>query len=93
MVISKTIGFVYNTVFLQLLIIAFISNVHESLHDDVNGGIVFCIFYHILNKMNIIAHFEYRNAKNTYFMVYFVTRPFYVICNMMSNGAKKYIKV
>ncbi|KAE9525618.1 hypothetical protein AGLY_014145 [Aphis glycines] len=28
------LGFVYNTVFLQFLIIAFISNVHESLHDD-----------------------------------------------------------
>lgn len=60
--------------FLQLLIITFVSNVHESAaHDEVNGGIFFCIISYILDKrififayfekINIIAYFNYRKLE------------------------------
>ena len=80
--------------FLQLLITIFVSNVHESAHDEVNGDIFLCIFLHILDKMhifayfkkiNIIAYFNYKNAKNAYFMVYFVKSYFITV--------QKYLKV
>jgi hypothetical protein len=34
-------------VFLRLLIIDFVSNVHESPHDEINGGV---FILHILDK-------------------------------------------
>ena len=71
--------------FLQLLI----SYLHKSAHYEVNGGIFFCtyfcifwikcIFMHILKKMDIIEYFNYKNAKNAYFMVYFVKSNFITV--------------
>lgn len=48
------IGFIcISNFFLQLLIIAIVSNVHKSPNDNVNGD-VFDIFY----KIHIILYFE-----------------------------------
>jgi hypothetical protein len=38
--------------FLRILIIDFVSNVYESPHDEINGGIF------ILDKIHIIAYIE-----------------------------------
>jgi len=57
------------------MIIAFVSNVHESPH----GNVLLCIFLHILHKMNIIVHLNNKNAKNARFIVYFITKRFYVM--------------
>jgi hypothetical protein len=71
------LGFVCKSMFfLGLLIIGFVSNVHESPHDEINGVFILhfvCVFWikyvllHILNKMNIISYFDYMNAKNECF--------------------------
>ncbi|KAF0766727.1 Uncharacterized protein FWK35_00005545 [Aphis craccivora] len=59
--------------FFQLQIISFVSDVHESPHDNVNYGVFilhfFCIYWikcillHNLNIMNIIAYFRPKTRK------------------------------
>lgn len=60
--------------FLRLLIIGLVSNVHESPHGEVNGGvfILYVLAYFwikciLLNTMDIIAYFDYKSAKNACF--------------------------
>jgi len=53
---------------------------HKSVHDEVNGGIFFfSIFLYILEKINIIAYFNYENAKSACFMLYFVIIHFITV--------------
>lgn len=47
--------------FLKLLIIAFVSYVQKSPHDNVNGG---AFILYILERMHIIAYFDFINMKN-----------------------------
>jgi len=42
-------------VFFRLLIIDFVSNIHESPHDEINGGV---FILHILDKMHINAYIK-----------------------------------
>jgi hypothetical protein len=66
--------------FLRLLIIDFVNDVHANhLMMRLMVVFLFCIFLHILDKMNIIAYFDYMNAKNECFIVYFVINIYNLI--------------
>jgi len=46
-----------------------------------------CILLHIFDKMNIIAYFDYNNAKNACFIVNFVFNSF------IFDNLKKYVVI
>lgn len=61
--------------FLRIMITAFIGNVHETPHVEVNSDVFYFIFLHILNnKINIITYFNVESVKNTCFMEYLDTQ-------------------
>lgn len=67
------------------------SNVYDSPHDSVNDGIC-CILLHILNKMNIIAYFNYKNTKNICFLVS-IFRHYTFLCHVISKGVLVSIRI
>jgi len=55
--ITRARNYVQLHVFLGLLIIDFISYVHESPHDEIDGGVLFCMYLNILDEMHLIAQY------------------------------------
>jgi hypothetical protein len=47
---------------------------------------LFCMFLHILDEMHIIAYFDYKNAKNECFIVYFVIDIYNLILILNSSA-------
>lgn len=53
----------------------FVSSIYEPLHARLNGGVLVFLL-HILNTTNITLYFNYENAENVCFTVYFVAQRF-----------------
>lgn len=75
--------------FLQLLISGFVNYIHKLAHVEVYSCLFLVyIFLHMLNKINIIANFNYKNAK-----LHVTTSIFCLFENRIIKNNLTYIKV